>query len=135
VTKRVFSFGPFKLLREQRALLDAGKPVRLGSRALDVLIVLVERAGEIVSKEELIARVWQNTFVWDGNLKVHVGAVRKALRDGHAGARYIANISGRGYSFVAPIDRVAQPVGPSSPVQQSTDNIPTSLTRIIGRDA
>jgi predicted ATPase/DNA-binding winged helix-turn-helix (wHTH) protein len=135
VTEQVFSFGPFKLLREQRALLDGNKPIRLGSRALDVLIVLVERAGKIVSKEELIARVWQNTFVEDGNLRVHVGAVRKALRDGHAGARYIANISGRGYSFVAPIDRFAQPVGPSYSVQQSTDNIPTSLTRIIGRDA
>lgn len=135
MTEQVFSFGPFKLLREQRALLDGSKPIRLGSRALDALIVLAERAGEIVSKEELIARVWQNTFVEDGNLRFHVGAVRKALRDGHAGARYIVNISGRGYSFVAPIDRIAQPVGPSYPVQQYGDNIPTSLTRIIGRDA
>ena len=97
------SFGPFRLLPAQRLLLKAGNPVRVGSRALDILIALVERPGEIVSKTELMARVWPNTFVEDGNLKVHVAALRRTLRDGQDGNRYLTNIPGRGYCFVAPV--------------------------------
>ena len=99
------SFGPFHLLPAQRLLLEAGKPVRLGSRALDILIALVERPGEVVGKDELMARVWPNTFVEEGNLKVQVAALRKTLGDGRPGQRYLVNIHGRGYVFVAPVSR------------------------------
>ena len=96
----VFSFGSFRLLPTQRLLLSGDEPVRVGSRALDILIVLVERAGELVSKDELMARVWPNTFVVPANLTVHVATLRRALRgDG----RYFVNIPGRGYFFVAPV--------------------------------
>src|SRR5258706_9922362 len=97
------SFGPFRLLPAQRLLLEADNPVHVGSRALDILIALVERPGEIVSKTELMARVWPNTFVEDGNLKVHIAALRKILGDGQPGHRYVTNIHGRGYCFVAPV--------------------------------
>src|SRR3954465_10386550 len=75
------TFGPFRLLPARQLLLEGEEPVALGSRALDILVALVERAGEVVGKDELIARVWPDTFVEDSNLRVHVAALRKALRD------------------------------------------------------
>ena len=96
------SFEPFRLLAAQRLLLEGGKPVRLGSRAFEILAALVERAGEVVSKEELIARVWPQTFVDESNLKIQVSALRRALGDGQGGRRYVVTVPGRGYNFVAP---------------------------------
>jgi DNA-binding response OmpR family regulator len=97
------SFGPFRLRPAQFLLLDGGTPVPLGSRALHILIVLLERPGELVSKQELMARVWPNLFVEPANLTVHISALRRALRDGRDGNRFIINIPGRGYCFVMPI--------------------------------
>jgi len=94
-------FGPFRLLPTQFLLLEGDKPVHLGSRALEILIVLLERRGELVSKQELMDRVWPNIFVEPANLTVHMSALRRALRDGRDGNRFIINIPGRGYSFVA----------------------------------
>lgn len=103
VTERAFSFGPFRLLPAQRLLLKGNRPLRLGSRALEILIALVERPGELISKEELMARVWPNTFVEPANLTVHIAAPRRTLGDGRDGNRFLINIPGRGYRFVAPI--------------------------------
>jgi DNA-binding winged helix-turn-helix (wHTH) protein len=97
------SFGPFRLLPAQFLLLEGDKPVPLGSRAMHILIVLLERPGELVTKQELMARVWPNVFVEPANLSVHISALRRALRDGRDGSRFIINIPGRGYCFVAPI--------------------------------
>ena len=74
--------------------------MRLGSRALEILIVLLERPGELVSKQELMSRVWPNIFVEPANLTVHISALRRALHDGRDGNRFIINVPGRGYSFV-----------------------------------
>src|SRR5215831_18690343 len=101
----VFAFGSFRLVPARRVLLEDGKPLRVGSRVFDILVALVERAGETISKEELISRAWPGTVVEEAALRVHVAALRKALRDGHAGKRYIANNPGRGYAFVAPVTR------------------------------
>lgn len=97
------SFGAFRLLPAQFLLLEGDKPVPLGSRALEILIVLLERPGELVSKQQLMARVWPDVFVEPANLTVHVSALRRTLRDGRDGNRFIINIPGRGYSFVAPV--------------------------------
>src|ERR1700738_4559781 len=97
------SFGPFRLLAAQRLLLEGDTPVRLGSRAFDSLTALVERAGEVVGKEELIARAWPQTFVEEANLKIQVSALRRALGDGQDGRRYVVTVPGRGYNFVAPV--------------------------------
>ena len=97
------SFGSFRLLPAQLLLLQGDRPVPLGSRALEILIVLLERPSELVSKQELMARVWSNTFVEPANLTVHISALRRALRDGRDGNRFIINIPGRGYCFVAPV--------------------------------
>ena len=102
------SFGPFRLLRTQFLLLEGDKPVPLGSRALEILIALLERHGELVSKQDLMARVWPNVFVEPANLTVHMSALRRALRDGQDRNRFIVNIPGRGYCFVASVAISAQ---------------------------
>jgi DNA-binding response OmpR family regulator len=99
---REISFGPFRLLPAQFLLLEGDKPVPLGSRALHILMVLLERPGELVTRQELMARVWPNLFVQPAILTVHISALRRALRDGRDGNRFIINIRGRGYCFVTP---------------------------------
>ncbi|TMJ58304.1 MAG: transcriptional regulator [Alphaproteobacteria bacterium] len=132
---KTFVFGSFRLSPAQRILLDDQKPLRLGSRALDILVTLVERAGETLPKDQLIARTWPDTVVDEGALRVHVAALRKALGDGRGGRRYIANIPGRGYSFVAPVTREhARPATPSPNEAAETNNLPAPLMRIVGRD-
>jgi len=100
------TFGPFRLYPQQRLLFRADAPLRLGSRAREILLILVERAGDVVKKRELLARVWPNIIVGEGSLRVHIAALRKALRDSQEGMRYIENVTGRGYRFVAPLRRV-----------------------------
>jgi DNA-binding winged helix-turn-helix (wHTH) protein len=99
------SFGQFCLYPTARVLHRGGAPVELGSRALDLLIALVERAGEVVDHRELIARAWRGLVVESGNLRVQMSYLRRCLGDGEQGARYIANVPGQGYSFVAPVRR------------------------------
>jgi DNA-binding winged helix-turn-helix (wHTH) protein len=98
------SFGPFRLLPAQFLLLEGDRPVPLGSRALEILIALLERPGELISKQELMTRVWPNIFVEPANLTVHISALRRSLRDGQDGNRFIINIPGRGYCFVASVE-------------------------------
>jgi predicted ATPase/DNA-binding winged helix-turn-helix (wHTH) protein len=132
---RAISFGPFLLLAEERLLLEGDRPVRLGGRAFDILVFLIERAGEVVGKEELIARVWSPTIVEEANLKIQVSALRRALGDGQGGNRYILTVVGRGYNFVAPI-RIEDPSRTRPPATLSTakHNLPLAVTRIIGRE-
>src|SRR5580692_1692198 len=130
------SFGPYRLLAAQRLLLEGDKPVRLGGRAFDILSALVERAGEVVGKEELIARAWPTTFVEEANLKFQVSALRRALGDGQGDHRYIVTVVGRGYNFVAPI-RKEEPSWASPPptiVPVTLHNLPFATTRMIGRE-
>jgi DNA-binding winged helix-turn-helix (wHTH) protein len=99
------AFGPFRLFPSARVLYKRDIPVELGSRALDILIALVDRAGEVVNQRELIARAWRGLVVESGNLRVQMTYLRRCLGDGEEGARYIANVPGQGYSFVAPVSR------------------------------
>src|SRR5580693_5205314 len=125
----VISFGPFRLSPAQRLLEKSGTPLRLGARALEILIVLVERAGEVVSKKTLLARVWPDVMVDKGTLRFHIAALRRALGDGQHGARYVTTFAGRGYCFVAPVSRSNTP-GQSSPEKLLSDQshkLPTPL--------
>ena len=130
------AFGPFRLLSAQRILLEGDKPVRLGSRAFDILTALVERAGEVVGKEELIARAWPATFVDEANLKIQVSALRRALGDGQGDNRYVINVVGRGYNFVAPIRKEQLSRAAPSPTiaPSAPHNLPFATTRMIGRE-
>jgi predicted ATPase/DNA-binding winged helix-turn-helix (wHTH) protein len=133
---RAISFGPYRLLAARRLLLEGDKPVRLGSRAFDILTALVERAGKVVSKEELIARAWPATHVEEANLKIQVSALRRALGDGQGGNRYVVNVVGRGYNFVAPIRAEERSRASPSPIvaPAALHNLPFATTRMIGRE-
>jgi DNA-binding winged helix-turn-helix (wHTH) protein len=100
---RRLRFGPFELSIGERMLRRDGQVLPLGGRALDILIYLVDHPGEVIAKRELIDHVWPEVTVEEGSLRVHVAAIRKALGDGQFGNRYIANIKGRGYSFVGTV--------------------------------
>lgn len=128
-------FGPYHVHPRQRLVLEAGQPLRLGRRAVEILLVLLEHAGQVVSKQQLIARVWPRSVVEDTNLRVHVAALRKALGDGQAGQRYIVTVAQRGYSFVAPIS--FEPFERQAPIPHpsSTHNLPLPRNRMIGRQA
>jgi predicted ATPase/DNA-binding winged helix-turn-helix (wHTH) protein len=135
IREQALAFGPYLLLRSQKILLENGRAVRLGSRALDLLIALAERAGEVVSKNELVKYAWPDTFVEDSNLRVHVAVLRKILGDGDEKSRYIINVAGRGYSFVAPVSLIDPPAGaPLKSEPASQDILPSLLTRVVGRD-
>lgn len=95
-----FVFGPFRLIPSRQLLLRENRPVKLGGRALDILHLLVMRAGEEVSKSALIEFAWPNVFVDERNLKVHISSLRRALEDTLSQATYIATVVGHGYQFV-----------------------------------
>ena len=101
----VLAFGPFRLFPEQKALYRAGKPLRLGSRAKEILFTLVENAGHTVKKSELMARVWPDIVVDDSALRVHIFALRKALGSEAPGMQYVETINGHGYRLNAQIRR------------------------------
>jgi DNA-binding winged helix-turn-helix (wHTH) protein len=134
--KDVLSFGPFSLSVAGRLLKRADESIPLGGHALDVLIALTERAGELVSYSELISLAWPNVTVDEANLRVQIATLRKALSDGEDGARYISNVAGRGYCFVAP---VSHSTGPPITAEGNTDGerlrkLPPRLARMVGRD-
>jgi predicted ATPase/DNA-binding winged helix-turn-helix (wHTH) protein len=133
-TDKLICFGPFRLFPTQQLLLENEKPLRLGGRAFDILLALIERAGELVTKEELVAKVWPNTFVEESSLRVHMAALRRTLGDGQAGNRFIATIPGRGYRFVGELSFVEaqQPDQTVSVVKEQTHNLPVLQTRMVG---
>jgi predicted ATPase/DNA-binding winged helix-turn-helix (wHTH) protein len=126
-------FGPFRLHPTQRLLEKSAAPQRIGSRALDILIALVERAGMVVSKAELIARVWPRVTVDESALRAHIKGLRRVLGDGQDGARYVTNVAGRGYCFVAPVARedIEQRLAGDSEAMPA--RLP-AVKRIVGRD-
>jgi predicted ATPase/DNA-binding winged helix-turn-helix (wHTH) protein len=133
---RQVTFGPFTLKVPERLLLNGEAPVQIGSRSLDLLTILVRNAGQVVGKRELIDQVWQGLIVEEGALRVHINGLRKALGDGRDGSRYIANVPGRGYSFVGVIDVADDP--PPHPPRPSTPigaKLPPVHGRVVGRDA
>ena len=89
VVHRKLKFGPFEFSVGERVLRRDGQVLPLDGRALDILIYLVDRSGEVIAKQELIDRVWSDVTVEEGSLRVHVAAIRKALGDGQFGNRYI----------------------------------------------
>jgi DNA-binding winged helix-turn-helix (wHTH) protein len=140
-------FDTFELLREQRQLISSGRPVNLGSRAFVLLLALIDRAGQVISNDELIAAAWPNTFVDETNLRTHIAALRRALGDDGAARRFILNVPGRGYSFVARIRRehptfvestpshaAHVPAQSSEPHRRTRQRLPRLINRLIGRD-
>ncbi|WP_206240296.1 ATP-binding protein [Novosphingobium terrae] len=134
------TFGPFSLFPGERLLTLDDAPVEIGGRSLDLLIVLTEQPGRVLSKRDLLKRVWSDVVVEDGSLRFHMAGLRKLLGDGKDGARYIATQVGVGYAFVAKVERhgpavspVAAPAAPLEPVTAPL-NLPQRLPLLIGRE-
>jgi len=132
---QAIAFGRFRLLPAQQLLLRDGHPVAIGARALQVLVTLAQRAGEVVSNKELTAAVWPDTFVEESNLRVHVANLRRALWDGQDGSRYVVNVPGRGYSFVASVAIQGTPTNRPTPASEASlrASLPPSPPRVLGR--
>ncbi len=128
--EQAVQFGPYRVFPGQRLIAENDRPLRLGRRAMDILLALLERPGEVLGKAELMSRVWPDTVVEDISLRVHIAALRKALGDGQGGQRYIVTVAQRGYSFVAPLRE--QPDEPLL-TTQVPHNLPLRRTRLIGR--
>src|SRR6201987_2482572 len=114
VGHRKLRFGPFELSTGEGVLRRDGRVLPLGDRTLDILIYLADRPGEVIAKQELMDHVWSDITVEEGSLRVHVAAILKALGDVQFGNRYIANIKGRGYSFVGTVARLENGKGDGS---------------------
>lgn len=131
------SFGPFSLAPAERLLLKHGEPLDIGGRSFDLLVALTDRPGQVLSKRDLLKRVWPDVVVEDGSLRFHMAGLRKLLGDGEDGARYIATQVGVGYALVAPFERsgaAAVPEAPPPPTPPNPTNLPPRLARLIGRD-
>jgi predicted ATPase/DNA-binding winged helix-turn-helix (wHTH) protein len=135
VTGLAFRFGLFVFVPSQRLLFEAGKEVRIGARAFDILQVLIERAGQVVAKDELIKYAWPSTIVEETSLRVAIAALRRVLREAQASSRCLVNVVGRGYSFVAPVTREELIPAAATLSRQIPPNheLPAPLTQMVGR--
>jgi predicted ATPase/DNA-binding winged helix-turn-helix (wHTH) protein len=133
---RTLCFGPYRLSRK-RTLLKNGTPVPLGTRAMEILLALAERAGQMVAKRDLMVRVWPGTVVDEPALRFQVATLRKALSGGKADSRYIQTVSGLGYRFVAPVTAPESPESlarePTTPEFPQTQVLTAPSPRMIGR--
>lgn len=127
--KLLYEFGSFQLDPPERVLLCDGQPVSMPPRAFDLLVLLVERRGHLIEKDELLKTVWHGSFVEEGNLSVAVSVLRKALNDDRGQHKYIETVSKRGYRFVAEVRQggeletapaPTQPQDPPRPVEDSS---------------
>jgi predicted ATPase/DNA-binding winged helix-turn-helix (wHTH) protein len=128
------TFGPFRLIPSQRKLEKDGVAVALGARAFDILLALLERPQQVVTKRELFDRVWPGVHVDESSLRVHVSALRKALEGGGSNVKYITNVSGRGYCFAFAVTAMAAaPVSINSEPFRS--RLPVMPAEIVGRES
>ncbi len=114
-TRHLYGFGPFRLDPEECLLILDGAPVPLPPKAFEALLFLVENAGHLVDKDELMRRLWPDTFVEDGNVAKHVSLLRKVLSEATNGRDYIETIPKRGYRFVVEVRDLAHPGAGSQP--------------------
>jgi DNA-binding winged helix-turn-helix (wHTH) protein len=106
--KHLCEFGPYRLDFDRRLLLRGKDSIQLSAKALDILLVLVERSGEVVSKDDLMKEVWADAFVEEGNLAQNIHILRRVLGEKVDEHRYIVTVPGRGYRFVAEVREIAQ---------------------------
>ena len=119
-----YEFGRFRLNVAERVLLRDEDVVPLTPKVFDILLLLVENSGQVVSKDELMKRVWPNTFVEEGNLTQNISLLRKALGESPGGVQFIETVPRRGYRFVADINRTATGNNNGTPVVSAPVNSP-----------
>jgi Tol biopolymer transport system component/DNA-binding winged helix-turn-helix (wHTH) protein len=131
--RQFYAFGPFRLVSAKRILLHDGQPVPLAPKAVDILLVLVENAGQLVEKAELMQRVWPDAFVEEGNLTKNIHTLRKLLGNGLDGREYVETVPKRGYRFVAQVSELPVPRpwvvadGVRSPEREINSALPVGL--------
>jgi TolB-like protein/DNA-binding winged helix-turn-helix (wHTH) protein/cytochrome c-type biogenesis protein CcmH/NrfG len=133
--KLLYEFGPYRLDCDERVLLRDGQPVTLPPKDLETLLVLVQNAGHIVEKEELLEKVWSGVFVEEGNLSRRVFNLRQVLGDTSDGRPYIETIPRRGYRFIAAVQEEGKAVAPPSaapPSEQPGTAVQFGQKRIQG---
>ncbi len=131
---RTASFGPFRLTLTSKQLRKDGVLVPMGGRALELLVTLVENAGTVLTKQQLLASAWPDLFVEEANLRVQMTALRRVLGDGQDGRHYIANVARRGYSFVAEVAFSDAADGDTAQPRMVRQNLPLNLTPVLGRE-
>ena len=109
--ERFYAFGTFRLDSEKRVLVRDGTPVPMAPKVAETLLALVESAGRLVEKDELMQRVWPDAFVEEGNLNKNIFVLRKILGQWNGGREYIETVAKRGYRFVAPVEEDLSPDG------------------------
>src|SRR5256714_11552996 len=125
--KHLYEFGSYSLDAVERVLLRDGQPVILPPKDLETLLVMVERAGHIVEKEELLETVWPGVFIEEGNLARHIFNLRQVLGDSPDGRKYIETIPKRGYRFVAAVHEDQEPVASHPAVPQTSEPAPPAV--------
>lgn len=130
----MYRFKDFELIPAAQALTCRGTPVAVGGRAFDILTLLVERAGEVVGRDEIFARVWPGLAVHEHNLKVNVGNLRRALAAVEPHSDFVVTVAGRGYKFVAPLDREIAPGGTGRTSQPVSHVLPPTPPHLFGRE-
>jgi len=121
--KHVYKFGPFRLDPAERLLLRNNQTVLLAPKAFDTLLLLVENSGHLLTKDELMKRLWPETFVEEANLAQNISAIRRALDEKNGGAQYIETVPKGGYRFVGKVS-VSQPAAPSAEPARQSDETP-----------
>lgn len=121
----IISFGPFRVNRALRLLERDGQPVRIGSRAFDILVHLLEHHGQVVSHQALLEAAWPKIIVEEGSLRFQLTSLRKALGNGQPDHSYITNVLGRDIVLPRQFQRLARP--------RSLDNRPLSLSVALTR--
>jgi DNA-binding winged helix-turn-helix (wHTH) protein len=124
-TNEIYEFGSFRLDRQERLLWRDGAAISLTPKAFDLLLVLVERHGRLVEKEELFNAVWPDTIVEESNLSSNIALIRKALRDGVNELKFIETVPKSGYRFVAEV-RQQNGAGAKPVVEESVTSVSTS---------
>ena len=130
---KISFFGPFRLHAAERLLEKNETPLKIGSRALDILITLLEYAPEVVSKRDLMRRVWGQLVVDEVSLRFHVAALRKRLGDGESSVSYIKNIPGRGYCFAGVVTWAEAEATPRK-TRAAAPHLPREPLLVVGRD-
>lgn len=127
-SKHLYGFGPYRLDAIERVLLRDGQPITLPPKDLETLLVLVERAGHIVEKDELLEKVWPGVFVEEGNLARHIFNLRQVLGDTADGRKYIETIPKRGYRFVAAVHAESEPAAPHLSTLQASEQARSAVS-------
>ncbi len=133
-TDQPIGFGPFRLYAAARILKRNMETVSIGGRAFDILLALLKRPNDVVTKRDLFEQVWPGIHVNDGNLRIQINNLRKALGEGDGEARYIANVAGRGYCFVGTLSASVDRPASRTPSIPTAVRLPKALTKLVGRD-